>query len=74
MLRIIGHLNQIIFCNRPWTLEALPWMRLAALGVQIAGFVFQIVKQWYDTTYDYANLDNKNCVFCKDQIACLSNF
>lgn len=74
LLRIIGHLNQIIFCNRPWTLEALPWMRLAALGVQIFGFVFQIVKQWYDITYDYANLENKNCVFCKDQPTCLSNF
>jgi hypothetical protein len=49
-------------------------MRLAALGVQIFGFVFQIVKQWYDITYDYANLENKNCVFCKDQPTCLTNF
>jgi len=43
-LRIIAQLNQFIFHYRTWTLKWVSWMRLAALGVQIVGFVFQIVK------------------------------
>jgi len=74
VLRIIGHFNMLIFRNRSWTRESLPSMRLAALGVQIVGFVFQIVKQWYDITYNYEDISIKNCVFCKDKLACDAEF
>jgi len=74
MLRITGHFSTLVFRSRSWTLESLPVFRMAGLGVQIVGFVIQIVKQWYDITNNYADIGIKNCVFCKDKIVCAAEF
>ena len=49
-------------------------MRLTSFFLQLLGIGSQILYHWWFITYDYENLDNRNCLFCLDPLDCQADF